>query len=452
MRLINTSTLELTQFIGNQIPEYAILSHTWLDSEITLKDVGKGGIKDISHATANYKRASLNKIHGTCKQAISDEYEWVWIDCCCIDKESSSELQEAINSMWSWYQNANICYVYLIDVPYGTSPIEVFRSSRWFSRGWTLQELIAPSTVEFFAQDWTSLGTKLERIEEISSVTRIHKSALQCGLSASWSNAAEKMSWAAHRQVTRAEDMAYCLLGLFDVNMPMLYGEGGSKAFIRLQEEIFKRNPDHSLFLFTYCIDPGSAPLLADSPARFCQIPDCWKCPRDVTVCFERDITYRSLRIYDPSTQLGVFESHTSQDELLLTKNGIRTCLWILNPRKAVQQNVIYPPKFPRTGSQITAIALLNVAIMDTPNEPRYLGLCLFKAIVEAESFIRYSTVPAIFNPPCFHLANRMTLFISQVSAKAIPQNNVIFEMKSNIYSIYDWQIEDYKLNTEAGI
>jgi len=214
MRLLNTSTLDLKQFTTSWVPEYVILSHTWCDQEITFGDFRTGSILNGPSAAsiADKKPASLAKVKGTCWQASRDEYDWVWIDSCCIDKSSSSELQEAINSMWRWYCDANICYVYLADVASGANSDDAysFRTSRWFTRGWTLQELIAPSTVEFFAMDWSSLGTKLERIDELSRITGISKSVLRDG-NVRNNNAAEKMSWAAHRQVTKAEDMAYCL-------------------------------------------------------------------------------------------------------------------------------------------------------------------------------------------------------------------------------------------------
>jgi len=174
-----------------------------------------------------------------------------------IDKSSSAELSEAINSMYNWYKKAHICYAYLPDVPTSFSvrdPVwggvfdikKVFRSSRWFSRGWTLQELIAPLIVEFYALDWTEIGTKSELHQELSEITGINIRVL-AGADPSTCNVGERMSWAAFRNTTRVEDMAYCLLGIFQVNMPLVYGEG-ERSFIRLQEEIMKTSEDYTLF------------------------------------------------------------------------------------------------------------------------------------------------------------------------------------------------------------
>lgn len=169
---------------------------------------------------------------------------------CCIDKTSSAELSEAINSMFSWYQNAAVCYAYLSDVPKSTDVSAAessFSKSRWFTRGWTLQELIAPCNLVFFSMDWHTLGTKIELSSRISSITGIERKFLS-GKSLELASAAKIMSWAALRKTSRVEDIAYCLLGLFDINMPLIYGEG-KKAFRRLQEEIMtSRSEDHSLF------------------------------------------------------------------------------------------------------------------------------------------------------------------------------------------------------------
>ncbi len=166
-----------------------------------------------------------------------------------IDKTSSAELSEAINSMYKWYEQADICYVYLSDIATAerTSRVKImeFRNSKWFTRGWTLQELIAPRSVEFYARDWTDLGTKSSRQDEISIITGIDVRILD-GEDPAICNVAERLSWAATRTTTRIEDAAYCLLGLFQVHMPLLYGEG-ERALIRLQEEILKTTEDYTL-------------------------------------------------------------------------------------------------------------------------------------------------------------------------------------------------------------
>ena len=166
-----------------------------------------------------------------------------------IDKTSSAELSEAINSMYKWYEQADICYAYISDIATAerTSRVQTmaFKNSKWFTRGWTLQELIAPRSVEFYARDWTDLGTKSSRQDEISIITGIDVRILD-GEDLAICNVAERLSWAATRTTTRIEDAAYCLLGLFQVHMPLLYGEG-ERALIRLQEEILKTTEDYTL-------------------------------------------------------------------------------------------------------------------------------------------------------------------------------------------------------------
>jgi hypothetical protein len=190
----------------------------------------------------------------TCDQAVSEGYEYAWVDTCCIDKSSSAELQEAINSMFKWYQQAKICYAYLTDLPSGSNLSKSLPRCRWFTRGWCLQELIAPPEVRFFDEGWTDIGTRTSCTRLISRITRIPLGVLENSQRMYDMPVARRMSWASTRHTTRVEDQAYCLLGLFDVNMPMLYGEG-PKAFLRLQEEIMKRSSDLSIFHNSSTID-----------------------------------------------------------------------------------------------------------------------------------------------------------------------------------------------------
>ena len=172
-------------------------------------------------------------------------------DRCCIDKTSSAELSEAINSMYLWYQEAALCYAYLPDVP-SNDPSTLssqLAESKWFTRGWTLQELLAPSTVYFYGEQWVELGTKASLHKTISRITGIPDRVLLMDPLAKIS-VAMRMSWASKRRTTRLEDMAYCLMGIFRVNMPTLYGEG-EKAFARLQQEIIKVSEDHSIFAWS---------------------------------------------------------------------------------------------------------------------------------------------------------------------------------------------------------
>ena len=266
MRLLNTNTnsLEFEEFFDTQVPRYAILSHRWGSEEVTLQDVRKGRKQDgQGHA----------KIKRCCAFAQSRGFQWVWIDTCCIDKKSSAELSETINSMYRWYQSAGECYAHLADVNWNSQDVNTsmksFRQSIWFTRGWALQELLAPSSVIFVDRSWNEFGTKKTLLSEISAVTGISPSHLH-----DWSTAciATKMSWLSRRVTSRVEDLAYCTLGLFDINMPLLYGEG-TKAFMRLQLEIIKRSPDESIFAWTTVSDTSTG-MLAPWPDCFAQSGD----------------------------------------------------------------------------------------------------------------------------------------------------------------------------------
>ncbi|KAF8857863.1 HET-domain-containing protein, partial [Acephala macrosclerotiorum] len=247
MRLLNVKTLKFEEFIGevgDGIPPYAILSHTWGSEEVTYND---------HTSQRSQTKEGHKKIRRCCQVAESEGFQYVWIDTCCIDKSSSAELSEAINSMFQWYRDAGICYAYLSDVDSSGDPSKKassFAQSRWFTRGWTLQELLAPAELVFLASDWVEIGTKRSLCDAVSDITRISKKVLE---ECRWSeySVAQKMSWAAGRNTTRLEDEAYCLMGLFDVNMPLLYGEG-RKAFSRLQQEILKQSDDPSIFAWSY--------------------------------------------------------------------------------------------------------------------------------------------------------------------------------------------------------
>lgn len=201
---------------------------------------------------------------------------------CCIDQTSSAELTESINSMFRWYQDAAICYAYLADVAKNLrlSTIEKrLRKSRWFERGWTLQELIAPSEVVFYSMDWQQVGTKSELAACISDITHIDQLYLN-GANVQLASIAQRMSWAANRETSRDEDVAYCLLGIFDVNMPLIYGEG-TKAFQRLQEEIMKAYPeDHTLFAWGSVVSQFSRYVESDAHALGHE-PIAWKPDED---------------------------------------------------------------------------------------------------------------------------------------------------------------------------
>jgi hypothetical protein len=239
LRFNKEGDLTLNEFFESDIPKYAILSHRWGAEEVTFAD--------LMNSTGKSK-AGYNKIQFCGEQAIRDGLQHFWVDTCCIDKSNAVELQEAINSMFRWYRDATKCYVYLPDVSQSRTYLadtsneaweSTFRKSEWFTRGWTLQELVAPASVDFFSKEGELLGNKASLERHICERTAIPISALR-GSSLSNFSIAERMSWAASRETYRQEDKAYSLLGIFDVNMPLIYSEGKEKAMQRLREEIEK--------------------------------------------------------------------------------------------------------------------------------------------------------------------------------------------------------------------
>ncbi|KAK4143612.1 NACHT domain-containing protein [Dichotomopilus funicola] len=244
MRLLErdgTGEFHLTKHLPSdvipEIPPYAILSHTWGEEEVLFKDLEDGTAK---------KKAGYAKIQFCGDQAERDGLKYFWVDTCCIDKSDAAELQQALNSMFQWYRDAANCYVYLADVSTHQQDITdnpdwklAFQQSRWFTRGWTLQELIAPTSVEFYSKEGLRLGDKKSLEKEIHHITEIPVRALQ-GYPLSDFSFDERRAWTEKRNTTLEEDKAYSLFGIFDVHMPVLYGEGKAKAFDRLQEKIEK--------------------------------------------------------------------------------------------------------------------------------------------------------------------------------------------------------------------
>jgi hypothetical protein len=248
MRLIDTKTYKIEEFWGSDIPPYAILSHTWEEDEVNFQDF-------VRASKATRKKKGYKKILSTCKLAreTRDSLKWAWVDTCCIDKTSSAELSEAINSMFSWYHNARVCYVWLSDLPAAAKGEDSDKvdtaelaKCRWFTRGWTLQELIAPRTLFIYDADWNLRGNKGSLRAQLRDVTGIDERVLRDSNALASIPIATRMFWASKRQTSRLEDRAYSLLGIFDVNMPLLYGER-HRSFHRLQEEIIKQNADLSI-------------------------------------------------------------------------------------------------------------------------------------------------------------------------------------------------------------
>ncbi|KAI0432720.1 HET-domain-containing protein [Xylaria sp. FL1042] len=331
MRLLNCKTLTFEEFVQDT-PRYAILSHTWDDEEVSLCDMK-------SKETAS-KLKGYEKIEATCRIAQEQGLDYAWVDTCCIDKSSSAELSEAINSMFAWYRNAAVCYAWLCDYaqdaafnltdeavlesfesresmneqdrgfndppPLTSKELDMrnhigqsLRKCRWFSRGWTLQEMIAPKHVEFYDCDWKCFGSKAQLAPILAWITGVDPGVLKGG-SLDQILVGRRMSWAANRQTRRVEDIAYCLLGIFDINMPLLYGEG-EKAFVRLQEEIIRSSNDLSIFAWTAALGDKRTfrSIWAGSPNEFKSCQFLVKPALEWNGRGEYSITSRGLRTTD---------------------------------------------------------------------------------------------------------------------------------------------------------
>lgn len=302
MRVLDTTSLEFKEFPDLPDESYAILSHRWGAEEVTYKEYRKN--RDTVQHRTGYK-----KIIEFCHVSRQRGFHYAWVDTCCIDKRSSAELSEAINSMYRWYKKCAQCFVFLED--YNPRDPASLGACEWFSRGWTLQELIASTYCIFFTATWTVIGHKHHwndvhcpcravatepqqaiqawgpnLLGDLVAITSIPEwilngaqGVLDCGV-------AQRMSWASRRVTTRVEDRAYSLLGIFDINMPLLYGEG-PRAFRRLQEEIIRTSNDASIFCFGITMTPTLTnlaqpryhynepiPLFANSPAQFARCED----------------------------------------------------------------------------------------------------------------------------------------------------------------------------------
>ncbi|KAI6008515.1 hypothetical protein EDC04DRAFT_2907071 [Pisolithus marmoratus] len=318
---------------------YAIVSHRWTDSEVTHKEMARLAKMENEEREKVKQRDGYNKIIKSCELA-KGVYKWLWIDTCCIDKRSSAELSEAINSMYRWYLNSQVCYAYLHDVVETTFPkqkndkfVEFNGWPEWFTRGWTLQELIAPKEVQFFNKDWVAIGNKWSLASTLECITRIPHNILTGSLILKpRPSVAQIMSWAADRKTARVEDRAYSLLGLLGVNMPMVYGEG-ERAFRRLQLEIIRESDDQSIFAW----DPDRRMprygcILADEPSYF---RDCHDMERVESDQFDDELRkyIRSYNLEHP--MVAVHDSDLRRDsqhlgEFVVTNAGIRIQLYLI--------------------------------------------------------------------------------------------------------------------------
>jgi hypothetical protein len=269
MWLIHTETGDLEEFVESNAPPYAILSHTWMNEEISFVEMQNDNENIRNKAGFKKIVKFLAKSHG---------YTYGWVDTCCIDKRSSAELSEAINSMYRYYYNAAECVVYLEDVPARVEgsinqeeQLSAIESSRWFTRCWTLQELLASKTRYYYAGDWSLIEDPVDLNGVVAKVTGIDQQVLEDRNKLSTFPIAQRMRWASQRNATRNEDIAYSLMGLFDVQMPIIYGEGAIKAFRRLQTQIMQTSFDQTIFAWRS--GSASSGFLANSPANFRNTP-----------------------------------------------------------------------------------------------------------------------------------------------------------------------------------
>ncbi|KAJ4376347.1 hypothetical protein N0V83_001630 [Neocucurbitaria cava] len=403
MRLLHTSTLEVEYFLQST-PKYVILSHTWGEEEVSLQDIQSGSAPS---------KKGYAKITACCKKAAEDGFSYCWIDTCCIDKTSSAELSESINSMYMYYKNSSICYAYIadFDIERGHSPSlndinapHGLGSQRWFSRGWTLQELIAPPIVEFYDVNWKEFGTRLSLQQQLTAITGISKFILQGGDPAIC-KIAVRMSWAAKRKTTRIEDEAYCLMGLFSVNMPLLYGEG-SRAFRRLQEEILRVEEDYTIFAWAPkeslesddALPAVSRGLLAHSPSDFAEFraENHTQAPLMSPLWPLEDLSRDHFSIFPPSVD---------QVPPYLTSRGLRITLPVT--LVTLQNNcqdiyacltLIYPP-----GGQMHMLCVK--LIRATASEERYIrqaGVLLVVLPQANRGHFEYRSI-YVEQPHCLH-------------------------------------------------
>ena len=251
-------------------------SHRWGEHEVSYQAFTETVQRHLNESRSRpnvAKNTGFSKIAGACIQARHAGLEWLWVDTCCIDKFNNTELSRSINSMFKWYENAQVCFVHLADVHADQAGVaDAIHNSEWFRRGWTLQEMLASRSLQFFDAKWQPLGSGTALTPVISRAARISETHLNDFRGAS---IAQKMSWMANRVTTEEEDVAYCMLGLFDLHMDLLYGEG-KKAFLRLEELIITKSSDESIFAWR-------SPSF-ESSGLLAPWPDCFRDSGDVVL------------------------------------------------------------------------------------------------------------------------------------------------------------------------
>ncbi|KXT18925.1 hypothetical protein AC579_3584 [Pseudocercospora musae] len=375
MRLLDTSEVTLHEFDSHRAPVYAIVSHRWTDEEVTYQNFLSG---------TNRGGRGWQKIIQGCRIARLRNIKWLWIDTCCLDKHSSAELTESVNAMFNYYKVAKQCYAFLPDVEVQHSDpafYDQLQNSIWFTRGWTLQELLASTLVNFYNAGFQLIGVKTREssfCEALSKITGIGITYLQRPRELRLASIAERMRWASLRETTRVEDMAYCLLGIFDVNMPLIYGEG-RKAFTRLQLEIISKSEDESIFAWT-SDKPLWKGLLAPSPYAFAGHEAIEQ--RDIFQRAPFSMTNKGLQLSLPVRTDSIGRKGTT---LLFPLNCVRisTCNGSVRPREEQIALRIYVKALPDIHN-----SGLRVFIGDAVREPFDLDQLLYSEMIHRKFIV----------------------------------------------------------------
>ncbi|KAL4081386.1 hypothetical protein V8B97DRAFT_17785 [Scleroderma yunnanense] len=383
------------EFRNDKTMAYAILSYRWSGQGVSYKEMTKLAKIGIQERDQVRRRYGYRQILNSCEQAKRDRYEWLWVDACCIDRRNAAEVVEANNATYRWFENSSICYVYLDDVSGTSLPTgrddEKYSTSNgwpeWFSRAWTLQEMIAPSNVQFFNSHWQPIGDKKTLSHTLSRITGVPQHILSDGLSGNRPCVAQIMSWAADRKTFRDEDRTYSLLGLLDVNMPMLYGEG-EKAFHRLQLEIIRTSNDQSIFAWEF--NGGTrrtGSILADDPSFF---RDCNKME-----LMDLDEFVRSVKDDIPEDEL----RSVNEDQLgvyPITNRGIH--MWLLL-RPGVGSRSVFKALLPCRSGPLDPPVAIDLALWES-NYYRYSttslwdGFPMQRTLQFRQLYLRYQEIP----------------------------------------------------------
>ncbi|KAJ8519460.1 hypothetical protein ONZ45_g3573 [Pleurotus djamor] len=295
----NAKVAAIMRFHGR----YAILSHTWANRELGFRDVNVEGGMGVGSLE---KKEGYAKLDGMCRVAGEFMCRYVWFDAVCIDKSNTMEMEETIHSMWKWYQNAYICIVHLsntnLKLPSypanssvsptgprrrGDSKRKQLKEDPWFRRGWTLPELLAPKRIKFYLGDWTKMD---QRVGRRFDICRVQEEGFDFGaeyvqflrlvadaatvpvcavkqFSLRTHSAPEVFHWISKRITTRPEDLSYCLMGMLDIHIPIIYGEGHENAFYRLQSACLQSSPSRLIFHWFGMPSPKNSMIAADPSA-----------------------------------------------------------------------------------------------------------------------------------------------------------------------------------------